>query len=175
MDLDKILQFKVDKKNYTPPVYSNMYQYDTIDISNYSSNIDRLLNISSLIDKQISWDGNPNTVDKLLKRFKSNSVCQIWIYAGIDIGWYWYNDNVTFDWVTLNQLLKSNEHYVGGAFVSNTIDRPAESSFIFYNFSFINAFTNLGKDIVYVYGDEWNRASNILMYKSGCTKFNFIK
>lgn len=175
MDTNKIVQFRIKKENYNPPPYSDLYQYHTVDINNYKSNLDRLLNITKLIDIQIVWDGNPNTKEKLQKRFESNSVCQLWIYDGVDIGWYWYNDNFTYDWVNIIQTLNKNEHYVGGAFVSNRVNRPPNSSFIFYNFSFINAFNNLKKDTVYIYGDDWNRASNILMYKSGCEQYNFIK
>ena len=175
MDVNKIVQFRIKKEDYTPPIYSDLYQYETIDINNYKSNLDRLLNITKLIDKQIVWEGNPNTEEKLLKRFQSESVCQLWIYDGVDIGWYWYNNNFTYDWINIIQTLNKNEHYVGGAFCSNQVSRPPDCSFIFYNFSFINAFDNLGKDTVYIYGDDWNRASNILMYKSGCEQYNFIK
>lgn len=175
MDTSKIVQFRIKKEDYNPPIYSSLYQYKTIDINNYKSNLNRLLNITKLIDKQIEWGGNPNTEKKLLERFESKSVCQLWIYNNVDIGWYWYNDDFTFDWITIDQKLKDNEHYVGGAFCSNQLERPSNSSFIFYNFSFINAFNNLQKDTVYIYGDDWNRASNILMYKSGCEQYNFIK
>jgi hypothetical protein len=139
MDIQKIVQFRIKKEDYTPPVYSELYQYETIDINNYKSNIVRLLNITKLIDNQIVWKETPNTEEKLLKRFKSNTVCQLWIYNGNDVGWYWYNNDFTLDWIFINQKLKDNEHYVGGAFCSNELDRPTNSSFIFYNFSFIKS------------------------------------
>jgi hypothetical protein len=175
MDLSRIVQFRLLKSEYTPPTYSDKYRYENIDIFEFKKDPQRLLNISEMIKNQIEWGGVPDTFEKLYKRFKSNSFCQIWIYDDTDIGWYWYNHNVSLDWLSIDKKLNPNEIYVGGAFVSNKVERPANSSFIFYNFSFINAFNELNKDTVYIYGDDWNRASNILMYKSGCKQFNYLK
>lgn len=175
MDINKIIQFRLLKDNHTPPEYSSDYRYEIIDINNYQDNLDRLLSVSFQMEKEMEWDGIPNTEDKLYKRFINGSNAQFWIYKDTIIGWCWQNMNVTYDWETTNHILKPNESYTGGAFVSRELKRPPESSFIFYNFSFSYLLSLEGKDTVYLYSDDWNRASSILCYKSGYTNYNFIK
>ena len=174
MDINKIVQLRLLKNNHTPPNYSSDYRYEIIDINNYRSNLNRLLSVSFQMEKEMEWEGIPNTEEKLYKRFANGSNAQLWIYKDVVIGWCWQNMNLTYDWETTNQILKPNESYTGGAFVSRELKRPPESSFIFYNFSFEYLLALEGKDTVYLYSDSWNRASAQLCYKSGCTKYNFL-
>lgn len=175
MDIDKIVQFRLLKNNHTPPNYSSDYRYEIIDINNYEDNLDRLLSVSFQMGKEMKWDGIPNTKEKLHKRFINHSNAQLWIHRDIIIGWCWQNMNITYDWQTTNHILRPNQSYTGGAFVSKELKKTPESSFIFYNFSFSYLLSLEDVDTVYLYSDSWNRASSHLCYKSGFHQFNFIQ
>ena len=73
MDVNEIVQFRLLQNNHTPPEYSSDYRYEIIDINNYQDNLDRLLSVSFQMEKEMEWDGIPNTEEKLHKRFVNGS------------------------------------------------------------------------------------------------------
>lgn len=169
-----IVQLKLKVNKLKKVDFDEKYSIRLIDKSNYEKNIDDLLTVSKLMKKDFDWEGIPNK-ETLHKRFQSNSMCLLSYYKNTLIGWIWSNENYTPTWEESIMNLNNNEIYVGGAYLSKTIDRPKNSGQIFYSIWF-DYFTNtINNDIAYSYVDEWNTHSLQLAYNIGMENYNFIK
>lgn len=174
MNLDKIIQLKLDKNDFKKMSFSENYKVKFFDKSNYLENLSDFNYISSLMKKDFDWSGIP-TEETIHKRFECNSHCLFWIYDNDQIGWAWSNYNVTPLWEESIQNLNDGEIYGGGAFLSRKVNRPPNSGLIFYNLTFDYWLDKMNNHTIFQYSDDWNRTSSIMSYKNGFKKFNFIK
>jgi len=174
MDISKIVQFRLIHAEFKKIEIDDAYRIVHLTESNYLNYLDDILYVIELLHLDLDWDGIP-TKEKVIDRFNNKSECFLWVYKDNVVGWTWFNKNVTMDWINIYQKLDKNEVYVGGAFLSKKIKTPAIASFKFYNYSFDTWIKKLNYNTIYLYSDDWNRASAILCYKSGFTKYNFIK
>lgn len=170
-----IVQIRLQKQKLQKYSFEDNYSIILLDKSNYKDYISDLNYISSLMKKDFDWSGIPDEYD-LHSRFYYNSYCLISFYNNNPIGWCWANKKVTPLWGEDSIMnLNDNEIYVGGAYLSKTVDRPKDSGQIFYSIWF-DYFTNtMNNDIAYSYVDEWNTHSLQLAYNIGMEKYDFIK
>ena len=175
MDLNKITQIRLLKKDYKKFDRHPYYKLVYIDKNNYLDYIYELNTVITYIHKQLTdWEDAPIYQD-VIERFNSDSHCLMFFYNNEPIGWNWGNPNVTFDWKTNTQTLNPNEVYGGGCFVTNLIDRPADAGLINYNMIFEHWIYVMGYDTVYGYLDDWNRVARRVNFQNGLTVYNFIK
>lgn len=170
----KIVQIRLQKQKLQKYSFEDNYSVILLDKSNYNDYISELNYISSLMRKDFNWNGIPDE-STIHNRFYHNSCCLLSFYNNSPIGWCWANKKVTPLWEESIMNLNNNEIYVGGAYLSKTIDRPKNSGQIFYSIWF-DYFTNkIENDTAYSYVDEWNTHSLQLAYNIGMEKYDFIK
>jgi len=124
--------------------------------------------------KQLDWDAIP-TIEKCIKRFESKSMCLLFYYNNQCIGWNWANKDARFNWIDLDQILEENEIYLGGMFVTNVIERPADAGLYNYNMVFDYWFKTNLYDTIYGYCDDWNRTALRVNFLNGHIIYNWIK
>lgn len=151
------------------------YTNSFITILNFKENITHLKKVISFLHQDLKWDGIP-TIDEVQQRLKFGSVCMLWEFENRVVGWSWLNNKcITLDWKSNYKPLSSEiEQYGGGAFLSKVNKPESSSGYKFYRFGIENMFKYFDKEILYLYADDWNRASTILCYKIGFTNFNFL-
>lgn len=174
MELNKVVELKLLKHNLITVDDSDDYSFAFIDISNYKQHITDLLYVSSLMKKDFDWGGIPDE-SSLIGRFESKSFCLLSYYKSKIIGWIWANNNYTPYWEDSVQKLNSNEIYVGGSYLSKTVERPSGSGLYFYSKWFEYFLTEMGNKVAYSYVDIWNTRSLELAFKIGMKEYNFIK
>ena len=144
------------KENFKKFDYPNHYSMFTIDSINYHRYEHELKEVSQLLKTQLSdWNLAPDYQD-LEKRFESKSHAVLFSYNNYPIGWGWYNENVTIDWINIDKKLPLNWVYGGGLFVSKMVDRPANAGLLNYNKWLSYIFEDLGYDIFCGYCHKWN-------------------
>lgn len=154
--------------------FTKEYTFLFIDKSNYESYLLDLLYISKLMKLDFDWDGIPDE-ETLHKRFNNHSICLLSFYNNLSIGWIWGNKQVTPFWEDSIMNLNDGEIYVGGAYLSKTIDRPKNSGQVFYSIWFDYFINKMNNDVAYSYIDKWNSHSLKLAYNIGMEKYDFIK
>lgn len=174
MNINKINQFRLLKSEFRKQNIPNSYRIVYLTKDNYTQYWDDINTVIKLLHADLEWDGIPNT-EQIVKRFDNNSELFLWYYENKIVGWTWFNKSFTIDWENIVHTLEDNELYVGAAFISKKVNLPPQAGWKFYNESFYKWITDLKNDVIYLYSDDWNRASSILCYKSGFTKYNFIK
>jgi len=174
MDISKILQFRLFKDEHKKLPKKSHYKLIYLDKSNYSLFLKDLELVISYIQTQLTdWKDAP-TIEDVHSRFSSNSFCFLFYYNDNCIGWNWGNPHVTPDWINIHTELKKGEVYLGGCFVTNIIDRPADAGVMNYNM-FFDECLKLGYNPMYGYCDDWNRVAIRINYSNGWKPYNFIK
>jgi hypothetical protein len=176
MDKSKIKQFRLFKQNLPTHEPDPRYWYNTINTDNFSQFLNHINSSINFHHQDLNWDNTP-TLEVVYDRLAFGSQCHLWMYEEKCLGWHWTNPNcVTLDWKSHYQDINDNEIYIGGALVSREYkpDR-GNSAWMFYRQGFEYSFDYTNTDTMYLYSDDWNRASAMLCYKSGFTSFNFIK
>jgi len=175
MDINKIVQLRLLKKDLPSFKSNDKYWFQPVVISNLNNQLKNLKIVCELISGELEWDGAPTLQDSI-DRITFGSVCNLWMYDNEVLGWHWTNSScVTEDWKSEYQKLKSNEIYIGGAFLSRKNKPSPKSAYYFYRQGFEYSLVKENKDTMYLYSDDWNRASAQLSYRCGFKKFNFIK
>jgi len=174
MNTDKVIQVRFLKENFNPLPIKSQYKLEYVDVDNYNNYQEELRSVIQLLNIQLVWDGIP-TYDDVIMRFKSDSMCLLFYYNDKCIGWNWFNENVTLDWIKNIQDLIVGELYSGGCFVSNTIGHPANAGL--YNYNMVSSYliNELNYHTVYGYVDKWNKAALRINYNNGLREFNFLK
>ena len=174
MDINKIVQFRLLKSEFRKQNIPNSYRIVYLTKDNYTQYWNDINTVIKLLHADLEWDGIPNT-EQIVKRFDNNSELFLWQYEDKIVGWTWFNKSFTIDWENIVHPLEDNELYVGAAFISKKVNLPPQAGWKFYNESFYKWITDLKNDVIYLYSDDWNRASAMICYRCGFTKFNFIK
>ena len=170
---DKV-QLKLKTKDLNDHVYKDDYWFDTVNLKKFHTYTPNIENVIKFHHQDLNWDGIPTVAD-VKDRLKFGSSCHLWMYKDICIGWHWTNDKfITKDWVTPYKKLRLNELYIGGAFISKKNKPFASSSYYLYRQGFEYSFNLYNKNTMYLYSDNWNRASAQLCFKCGFTVYNFL-
>ena len=172
MDLDAINQFRLLKEDLSIHKHDDRYWFKEI-----NSVDDDPLGLQKVIDfhhEDLDWDATPD-LEEVQKRINFGSFVQLNMYEDKVIGWNWTNPKcVTIDWKSFYQPLKSNELYIGGGFFTRKHRPFPNSAIVGYRQGFEHYLNYHKKDTIYLYSDNWNRASAMLCYKCGFTKYTFL-
>jgi len=175
MDLDKIIQFKIELKDYPTYIDNPNYIFKTITTNNIDSFKNDILQVVEYHHMDLNWDGIPN-YNTILHRLEFGSKMDLWIKSDKVVGWHWYNTQcVTLDWKSTYQTLKEDEIYGGSAFLSSKEKGFPSPAYNFYLRGMRKNLIDEGKDTMYLYIDNWNTKSIKLAKKVGMQEFNFIK
>lgn len=174
MDINKIVQFRLLKSEFRKQNIPNPYRVVYLTKDNYTQYWDDINTVIKLLHADLEWDGIP-TQPQVEKRFNNNSELFLWYYEDTIVGWTWFNESVTLDWENKFQSIDNGELYVGAAFISKKVNLPPQAGWKFYNLSFHTWLTTMKYNVIYLYSDDWNRASAMICYRCGFTKYNFIK
>lgn len=174
MDINKIVQFRLLKSEFRPLEISDSYKLIHLTKNNYTQYWDDINIVIELLHADLEWDGIPDE-ERVIRRFENNSELFLWYYNQKIVGWTWFNKSFTTDWESIIHSLDKTELYVGAAFISKKVNLPPDAGWKFYNLSFGTWLHKLNNDIIYLYSDDWNRASALLCYRSGFKQYNFIK
>lgn len=108
------------------------------------------------------WDNSPNFAD-VEKRFVFHSRCFLFYYqekydkyGRKPIGWYWFNDDVRFDFIDIDKRLNNGVCYGGNAFVTKQVKRPKKAGKYMYQITSDFLFNQLGYDKIVAYVKGWN-------------------
>jgi len=170
---DKV-QLKLHINDLNNHTYNDDYWFHTVNLSNFNTLITNLQTVIDYLHDDLDWDETP-TIDIVEQRILFGSRCHLHMYKNKCLGWHWTNDKfITKDWVTPYKKLGLSELYIGGAFISKKAKPSASSSYYLYRQGFEYSFNYHDKEVIYLYSDNWNRASAQLCYKCGFIKFNFL-
>ena len=154
--------------------FNKDYWFDTIQLSSIEDYREKIDKVILHHHEDIDWDAIP-VFDSVKKRIESGSSCHLWMYKDQALGWHWTNGTcVAKDWMSCHQTLGENEMYIGGAFLSRRYKPSATSSYYFYRQGFEYSFKYHQADTMYLYSDDWNRASAQLCYKCGFEEYEFL-
>ncbi len=169
---NEIIQFRLTKSDSIKLPEKNHYKLIHVDKLNYFQYINDINKVISLIKIDLpNWEYSPNYED-VIKRFKSNSICLLLYYQDNVIGWNWGNKNICLDWINIKQKLGVGEYYVGGAFVSKSINRPPNAGLYDYYMMTDYCLNFLNNNVVYWYSESWNKTSIKMSIKIGAKIFN---
>ena len=129
----------------------------------------------SINNRLDDWDGKPS-IEVVKERL--NSISNIFLFfhplESKAIGWCWYSEYMTFDWINkVNKLPTKNSCYTGGFYIRKDINVPPSSGEQLY----YHVLSNLLCRYKWVYGyvDSWNKPSIYISHKCKVTPCNFIK
>ena len=175
MDLNVINQFRLKKEDLPFHKFDDKYWFKTLSRDTVYSN---KRNIEKVIDyhhQDLNWEDTPD-YQTVVERLNFGSKCHLWMFEEHCLGWHWTNNScITKDWKSTYQAINSNEIYIGGALVSRKYKPFNNSAWMFYRQGFEYSFISQNKDTMYLYSDDWNRASAMLCYRAGFMKYNFLK
>jgi hypothetical protein len=175
MDLNKIIQFKIELKDYPTHIDNPNYTFKTITTNNIDSFKNDILQIIDYHHMDLNWDGIPD-YKTILHRLEFGSKMDLWVKSDKVVGWHWYNTQcVTLDWKSSYQLLNEGEIYGGSAFLSSKEKGFPSPAYQFYICGMKKNLIDEGKHSMYLYIDDWNSKSIKLVEKVGMKRFNFIK
>ena len=173
MNKEEIVQLRLPAEEHRRIPRKDHYKLKWVTEENFLEYREDLETVIQLLHAQLEWDGIPNW-DDLTQRFAAKSFCLLFYYNDKCIGWNWVNESLTYDWKTIVQPLEEGAFYLGGIFVSNLVDRPADAGLCDYNMTFAELF-DAGYKVAYGYCDSWNRVALKVNYANGVKKFDFIK
>lgn len=174
MNFAEIIQLKLIKSNFIKLPSKDHFKLIYIDKINYQEYIKDINKIISLIHIDLpNWSNSPD-LSNVVKRFNANSNCLLFYYNNDCIGWNWSNNNVCFDWVNMYQKLDDSELYVGGCFVSKSVNRPADAGRYNYNMICDYLFNEKEYTTIYGYVDEWNKPAIRINLQTGVKFYSFL-
>jgi hypothetical protein len=172
MDISKINQFRLLKKDLPKHIHDSRYWFKQI--HSIEDDVEGLLKVIEYHHEDLEWDAIPD-LDEIKRRLDFGSYIGLNMFEDEPIGWNWTNpDCVTIDWKSHYQDLKPNEFYIGGTFFTRKAKPYPNSAMVAYRQGLEHYFNFHKKDTLYLYSDDWNRASSMLCYKCGLIKFNFL-
>ena len=172
MDISKINQFRLLKEELSEHTYDPRYWFK--EIKSVDDDPVGLETVIKFHHEDLDWEDTPD-LKEVQARIDFGSYVQLNMYENQVIGWSWTNpDCITIDWKSFYQPLKLNEMYIGGTFFTRKHKPFPNSAMVGYREGFEHYLNYHKKDTLYLYSDNWNRASSMLCYKCGLTKFNFL-
>ena len=155
------------------------FSFKVIDNNNplhIRDNISDIKFICNSIKKELGdWEDKPS-LDTALERL--NSISSLFLFYHKDfnkaIGWGWFSDTFTYDWINnIHPLPTENSWYLGGTYIQKNLNLPPKSGFQLYYQAFSYLFSK--KEWLYGYMDNWNKAPIMICHKLGGEQYNFIE
>ncbi len=175
MDLNNILQYKIELQKYPSYPENEKYKFQSITKDNINLFEYEICKLIEYHHVDLKWNGIP-TYNDVIKRILFGSKMDLWIKSDEVVGWHWYNTKcVTLDWKSIYQPLNECEMYGGSAFLSSTEKGFPSPAYEFYLRGMKKNLIDEKKDIMYLYIDSWNIKSIKLVEKVGMERFDFIK
>lgn len=174
-DKNSVVQFQVNKDQIVdlyPSLYPE-YTFFEINQDNYFKFKEDLETIIEYHHIDLDWDGTP-TYKVLQKRFEAGSNCYLMRYRDTPLGWGWSNKRLTFDWINIVSDIPQPGMYLGGTFVTRSIERPGRSGVLFTSKWYQYYFKEHKLDYMYGYIDEWNRPFIRMNYTLGWKHKNWM-
>ena len=127
-----------------------------VSATNYRDFEGDLRKIIHYIKKDLpDWDNSPHFGD-CEHRFVFHSRCFLFYHQEKPIGWYWYNDDVRFDFIDIEKRLSKGVCYGGNAFVTKQVERPKGAGKYMYQMASDFLFNQLGYYKLVAYVKGWN-------------------
>ena len=168
-------EMQIHKSEFTPLSFDDSFRIEVVDTLTTESEI-HFKNIISSIDEQLSdWDDRP-TIEDIEKRLDGVSKSTLFFHKNFNevIGWGWFSNVFTYDWINeVHPLPTKNSIYWGGTYIRKDLKIPRTTGVQMYNYGF-RMFLN-EHDYMYGYMDSWNKAPIKICHKIGGRQFNFIK
>ena len=168
-------EMQIHKSEFTPLSFDDSFRIEVVDTLTTESEI-HFKNIISSIDEQLSdWDDRP-TIEDIEKRLDGVSKSTLFFHENFNevIGWGWFSNVFTYDWINeVHPLPTKNSIYWGGTYIRKDLKIPRTTGVQMYNYGF-RMFLN-AHDYMYGYMDSWNKAPIKICHKIGGRQFNFIK
>ena len=175
IDTNSIVQLKIDRKDVCLHHPNDNYWIKTITIHTLEENKNHIESVIKYHHEDLIWDGI-TTLEIVKERIEFGSILHLMMFKNKSVGWFWANSNcISIDWKSYYNNLDKDAVYVGGAFLSRKNKPSKDSAFIYYRQGIDYILDFHKSDIMYLYSDDWNRASAILCYKCGFSKYNFLK
>ena len=167
-------EMRVNKSEFTPLPFKNSCSIKSIE--KFEDGEYHLNEIIKSIDLRLSdWSTRP-TIEDVKKRLDTISNCFLFFHKDFEqaIGWGWYSELVTYDWINESESLPTNNSvYFGGTYICKDLNIPLSTGLQMYNFAFRMFFETY--DFAYGYADIWNKAPQKICHKLGVKQFNFMK
>jgi hypothetical protein len=171
---DDRYEMRVKKNEFAPFPFKDSYSIRSIE--KFKEGEYHLNKIVESINQRLSdWPTRP-TIEDVKKRLDTISKCFLFFHKDFDqaIGWGWYSEVVTYDWINESEPLPTdNSVYFGGTYVCKDLDIPLSTGLQMYNFAFRMFFEKY--DYTYGYMDSWNKAPQKICHKLGVKQVNFMK
>ena len=168
-------EMQIHKSEFTPLSFDDSFRIEVVDTLTTKSEI-HFKNIISSIDERLSdWDDRP-TIEDIEKRLDGVSKSTLFFHENFNevIGWGWFSNVFTYDWINeVHPLPTKNSIYWGGTYIRKDLKIPRTTGVQMYNYGF-RMFLN-EHDYMYGYMDSWNKAPIKICHKIGGRQFNFIK
>jgi len=168
-------EMQIHKSEFKPLSFDNSFKLEIA--SSFNSNTERhFKNILSSIDTRLSdWDERP-TLDGIKKRLNSISKCTLFFHKDFNevIGWGWYSNVFTYDWINEVHALPTDKSiYFGGTYIRKELDIPRTTGAQLYNYGFKYFLDR--NEYMYGYMDGWNKAPIKICHKIGGREYKFTK
>ena len=168
-------EMQIHKSEFKPLSFDSSFKLEIASSFNDSTK-KHFENIISSIDTRLSdWDERP-TLDDIKRRLNSISNCTLFFHKDFNevIGWGWFSNVFTYDWINKVHPLPTNKSiYYGGTYIRKELDIPRTTGVQLYNYAF-NYFLETN-EYMYGYMDGWNKAPIHICHKLGGREYKFIK
>lgn len=168
-------EMQIHKSEFTPLSFDDSFRIEVVDTLTTESEI-HFKNIISSIDERLSdWDDRP-TIEDIEKRLDGVSKSTLFFHENFNevIGWGWFSNVFTYDWINeVHPLPTKNSIYWGGTYIRKDLKIPRTTGVQMYNYGFRMFLSE--HDYMYGYMDSWNKAPIKICHKIGGRQFNFIK
>ena len=168
-------EMQIHKSEFKPLSFDNSFKFEIASSFNDSTK-EHFENIISSIDTRLSdWDERP-TLDDIKKRLNSISKCTLFFHKDFNevIGWGWYSNVFTYDWINeVHDLPTDKSIYFGGTYIRKELNIPRTTGVQLYNYGFKYFLDR--NEYMYGYMDGWNKAPIKICHKIGGREYKFIK
>lgn len=185
MNTDDYYQVRVHQNIYNPKNYKidNDFYFKVVDKKNTDDisgwdDIDDIKFICDSIEKMLpDWKDKP-TLDVVRNRLSTISGVFLFFHKNWEtpIGWFWFSDVFTYDWIhKTHDLPNKDACYVGGTYITKNQELPPTSGFQLYLQFFNYFFTRWEWGFGYM--EYWNQAPIKIVKKifGPPEEFEFIK
>ena len=169
-------EMQIHKSEFKPLTFDNSFKIEIASTFDYKLNSLHFKDLISSIDNRLpDWNEKP-TLDDVKKRLDSISKCTLFFHKDFNeaIGWGWFSNVFTYDWINEVHPLPTNKSiYYGGTYIRKELNIPRTTGVQLYNYAFRYFLDR--NDYMYGYMDNWNKAPIKICHKIGGREFNFIK
>jgi len=156
------------------------YSIKLVSASNYRDFEKDLRTVIEYLKKDLpDWKESPHFAD-VENRFVFHSKCFLFYhqekydkYGRKPIGWYWFNDDVRFDFIDIEQRLSKGVCYGGNAFVTKQVKRPKGAGKYMYQITSDFIFNQLGYNKLVAYVNGWNVKGIMTSLRAGAEVENW--